>query len=129
MTITSLPSETFDGTGCGKVSITSGNYSGMTCTKYPLPKSGASVFLEMNYNCNTEFAVGIVGYNAGGTIETQVDAIHLNPTTGWNKIYINLSGEVTNSITSVKFAIYFSMLKNSSLTSSYFYVDNMKLIY
>ena len=128
MTITSTSSEIFEGTGSGKVEIFGGTYFGMTCNKYSLPKSGASVFLEMNYNCNTEFNVGVAGYTASGTLEMQQIAITLNPTSGWNKIYINLSSEVTNATNSTKFAVFFSMIKNSSLSSSYFYLDNVKLI-
>ncbi len=129
MTITTSSSEIFEGTASGKVSITSGTYFGMTCSKYTLPKSGASVFLEMNYNCNTQFNVGIVGYNAGGGIELQpTTALTLLPTIGWNKVYVNLSNEVAGAITSTKFAIFFSMRKNPDLPSSYFYLDNVKLI-
>lgn len=129
MTLSTASSEVFEGVGSGKVSITSGNYLGMTCNKYTLPKAGASVFLEMNYNCNTPFNVGVVGYNASGIIELQQIAITLYPTDGWNKIYVNLSSEVTGAITSTQFAIFFSMTRDVNLSESHFFLDNLKLVH
>lgn len=129
MKITSDPAEVFEGNGSGKVSITGGTYFGQTCSKSVLPHGGASVFLEMNYKCNTKFNVGIIGYDAGGSIQLQQIKITLVPTSSWNKIYINFSNEVTTSIASTKFSIFFSMLNNTDLSSSEFYLDNVKLIY
>ncbi|MBI4930292.1 MAG: hypothetical protein HY841_05985 [Bacteroidetes bacterium] len=128
MTITTAPSDVFEGTGSGKVSITSSSYIGISCAKYILPQGGASVFLELDYNCNTEFNIGIIGYTANNTIDVQWTSLTLRPTTGWNKVYINLGTEVSNATNSTKFSIFFSMLKDENLANSYFYLDNVKLI-
>ena len=126
--------EVFEGTGSGVVNLTANgsSYFGETCSQFTsLPIDGSPVIIEMNYKCNTDFNVGIVGYDQGGNIQAQTIAISLNSKTDWNKIYINLSNELQDAAGSgaVKFRIFFSMLKDDSLSSSYFFLDNLKLIY
>ncbi len=129
MKITNVPSEVFGGTGgSGVVNLPLGVYYGVSCNKYVLPKAGAPVFLELDYNCNTEFNVGIIGYASNNLVDVQQIAITLRPTSGWNKVYINLSNEITGALNSVRFGIFFSMIKDPNLSSSQFYVDNIKLI-
>ena len=127
MTITHSLTEKFEGAGSGKVSITSDSYLGLS-GKFVLPQGGLNVFLELNYYCNTDFTVGIVGYNSGGGIEVQDYFLTLRPTSGWNKVYVNLASHITAATTSSKFAVAFSMQNNPNLSSSYFYLDNVKLI-
>lgn len=119
----------FEGSGSGGFFLTNANsYFGMTCNKYVLPKAGAAVFLEINYSCNTDFNIGIVGYDGSGGIEVQSISLTLRPTSGWNKVYVNLTNEVTAAVTSGTFSIFFSMIKNQDIPTSYAYVDNIKLI-
>jgi hypothetical protein len=129
MSIIHPPEDVFEMSGSGAVVLAAGHtsYFGITCNKYVLPQAGAPVFLELNYKCNTDLNVGIVGYS-GTTIDVQSISLTLRPTSGWNKVYINLTTEVTNATNSTQFAIFFSMLKNPDLTTSYFYLDNVKLI-
>jgi len=130
MQITKIPSEVFELAGSGRVvlDLPQSSYLGISCDKFTLPQAGAPVFLELNYNCNTDFNVGIRGYSSTNTIAYQGISLSLRTTSGWNKIYINLSDQVTGAVTSVKFGIFFSMLKNPDVSSSYFYVDNVKLV-
>ena len=129
MQMITTPTEIFENTGSGGVFLSTGatSYIGVSCNNYILPKAGAPVFLEINYYCNTDFNIGIVGY-AGSNIETQSISITLRPTNGWNKVYVNLTTEVSSAITSTDFKIFFSMVKNPDLSTSYVYVDNIKLI-
>ena len=131
MTITPLPSEVFEGAQSGKVSISAVNstYFGVCCSEQVLPQGGANVFFEMNYNCNSVFNMGIVGYNAAGTVVDQVPSLWLNPTEGsWKKVYVNLTTEVSQMTSATKFAVFFSMLKDVNVSTSYFYLDNVKLV-
>ncbi len=121
------PGDVFELTGSGRVLLTTANsYLGVSCNKYTLLKE-FPVFLELNYNCNADFNVGIIGY-AGTSLQVQTISITLLPTDGWNKIYINLSSEVKDAVTSNNFAIFFSMLKDPDLSTSYVYLDNIKLV-
>lgn len=124
-----VTSGAYEGAQSGGVVLTSGTiYMGVSCNKYVLPQNGSPVFLEFHYNCNTEFKVGVIGYTSNNLVDVQTTALTLNPTDGWNKIYVNLSDEVTTATNSTKFAIFFYMQKDSELSSSHFYVDNIKLI-
>ncbi len=122
----------FEGLGSGEVVLTgavNSPYQEISCNKYTLPKDGSPIFLEMNYNCNTRFNVGIIGYSVNNLIDFQQISLTLNPTDGaWNKVYVNLTNEVMSATGSAKFGVFFSMLKGASVTTSYFYVDNVKLI-
>lgn len=131
MKITTASSDVFEGTGSGIVALGSGtnSYMGVSCNKYVLPKDGSPVFLELNYNCNTKFQAGIVGYSSSNLPNYQSSIpLTITPTSGWNKIYVNLTNDVSSATTSVKFAIFFSMIKDATLSTSYFYLDNVKLI-
>ena len=73
--------------------------------------------------------MGIVGYNAAGTVVDQVPSLWLNPTEGsWKKVYVNLTTEVSQMTSATKFAVFFSMLKDVNVSTSYFYLDNVKLV-
>jgi hypothetical protein len=126
MTISSIA---FEGNGSGVVTITAPSYFSESCSTFVLPKTRTDIFLEFNYKCNTAFNVGIIGYDASGNIGAQTISLTLNPSSNWNKIYVNLTSEVNEALTSVKFRIFFSMTKDENLSSSWFYLDNIKLIY
>jgi hypothetical protein len=100
-------------------------YYGVTCTKYALQNT-PPIFLEMNYNCNTQFSVGVVAYDASNNYLGQAIALTLRPNFGWNKVYVNLNNAVIG-FGAAKYSIFFSMTKLGD--PSYFYLDNVKLIY
>jgi len=128
MKIVSAP-EAFEGNSGGVfLTGTKNNYNGVSSNKYILPQGGTPVFLELNFNCNTQFNVGIIGYDANNIISIQQELISLYPTTGWNKVYIELTPVVSGSSSSAKFGIYFSMQKDANQTTSYFYLDNIKIV-
>lgn len=126
--IVQITTSAFEGNGSGIVNITGTSYFGQSCSQFTLPKVGTDIFLELNYKCNTAFNVGILGYN-GVSLDAQTIALTINPSENWKKIYVNLTNEVNEALTSTKFRIFFSMLKNNNMPSSYFYIDNVKLIY
>lgn len=126
MQLITTPNLVFEGLKSGGVILTGNKtqYYGVTCAKYPLPNT-PPIFLEMNYNCNTEFNVGVVAYDASSNYLGQTIALTLRPTIGWNKVYVNLNDAVISN-NAAKYSIFFSMLKNSD--PSYFYLDNVKLV-
>jgi hypothetical protein len=125
-----ITSDVFEGVGSGGVFLESGKtkYTGISCNKFVLSKNGSPIFLELHYKTNTEFQVGIIGYDSNNLVNVQTTALTLRPIDVWNKVYVNLTDEVTSATNSVKFAIFFSMLKNPDLSTSYFYLDNVKLL-
>lgn len=130
MKITNDASIVFEGAGSATVSITATNssYFGVCCSEQTLPQAGANVFVELNYNCNSDFNVGVEGYDANGNVVDQQIALSLRSTDGWNKVYVNLTNEVSSMTSASKFAVFFSMLKDQTVSASYFYIDNAKLV-
>ena len=110
-------------------------YLGSSCNQFVLPQGGLPVFLELDYNCNADFNVGVIGYNSLGGVDVQTVALSLRPTTTstttpvWNKVYVNLADAISSGTNSVKFSVFFSMLANPNIATSYFYIDNVKLVY
>lgn len=123
-------SPAFEGIASGGIFLSKTAYQEASCNRYTLPKDGGGIFLEMNYQCNSAFNVGIIGYASNNTIDFQQISLTLRPTDGqWNKVYVNLTNEVLTSIGSEKYSVFFSMLKDANQSTSIVYVDNIKLIH
>lgn len=108
--------------------------------------NGVYCLLEMDYNCNDTFFVGVQYYKdyyleSWPLVKvTPTDKNHDKPQR-WNKIYINIGPMMNNYATSSYFKIYFT----SDLTTAedvdygnvyhpaneprYYYFDNLKLLY
>lgn len=108
--------------------------------------NGVYCLLEMDYNCNDTFFVGVQYYKdydletAPLVKVTPTDKTHDKPQR-WNKIYINIGPKMNQNATASYFKIYFT----SNLTTAedlaygqeyhpaseprYYYFDNLKLLY
>ncbi len=99
-----------------------------TINEYALPKGGTPVFLELNYKCNNTFRIGIFE-NEGG-VSTQVpQTIQINKSENWNKIYVNLTNEVSLFPNAINYNVYFGVIPDDGIPEPKVYVDNIKLIY
>jgi hypothetical protein len=93
-----------------------------------LPQGGANVFMEINYKNNQDLLVGLRSYYSGAsTKEEQV--ITLRPTESWNKVYINLTRQVSSQINANNFRIFFQTTKPSGSEPLEVLIDNFKIIY
>lgn len=90
---------------------------------FELPIGSSNVYLEVDYKCNQDFTIGLIGEDG-----TYKPAIGLNPSASWNKIYIQLSNAVSTPPTFTKYKVYFRLLKKTVLTPSLF-LDNIKLVF
>ena len=108
--------------------------------------NGVYCMLEMDYNCNDTFFVGVQYYKQYQLVKwplvkvTPTDKTHDKPQK-WNKIYINIGPTINQNYTASYFKIYFT----SDLTTEYdlwhgyeyhpisepryYYFDNLKLLY
>lgn len=91
-----------------------------TTSKFPLPKQGAPVYLEMNYKCTEPFDVGMTNGS------TRIFVAGINASPEWNKIYIQLSSGVSNLTGDV--GLYIHTLKSGSEGKSEFWIDNLKIV-
>lgn len=124
------------------------DFTVMTADQFDFYKgtNGVYCMLEMDYNCNDTFFVG-VQYYRNYQLEmmplvkvTPTDKQHDRPQR-WNKIYINIGPMMNNNVTSNYFKLYLT----SDLTTDkdilyghvyhpineprYYYFDNLKLLY
>ncbi len=106
-----------------RISTNVGNEQGIV-----LPYGGTNpIFLEFNFKCNHAFTVGVFANSL-----THVEAkpvVVMNPSSEWNKIYINLKPVVDASYGAINFNIYFNGYMGSGIDPTLIYLDNLKLIH
>jgi hypothetical protein len=95
--------------------------------------SGNTIFLELNYSCNTQFSIGLIKNKDGNT--TQVPTLIVNATTTstseptWNKIYVDLGYIVQQNSPADFFELYWEVSDYSSSRPINLYLDNIKVLY
>ena len=95
--------------------------------EYMLPQQGISVYLEMDYKCNSEFQIGIYS-NYNQSVEKN-DLLFVTPKEEWSKIYVNLTPTVSGSIGANSFRIYINQRRPLENSFSEICFDNIKIIY
>ena len=95
---------------------------------YSIPATGYSTFLELDYKCNIDFIVGLLGQDKTTGKEYQNDVMYINKKEAWNKIYIDLTKPIQDSGLGL-YKIYFSCEHEEKNSISEVYIDNVKLLY
>lgn len=124
----------FEGNNCGKFEILNGTIDVTIATTklYELPKQGASVFLELNYNINQAMEVGVMALN-GAQIKP-ISVLGLRASTNeqglnvWKKVYVDLTQAISNETFASGYKIYFYARQVEGLSNPLFLIDNVKLI-
>jgi len=119
----------FEGTGSAAFYLDTAHwiFECQTIDNFELPIGGQAVFLEMNYRCNNTFVVGIVGYTGAEII--QLESLILRPREDWNKIYVNLSTQVSSLPNAYDYKIFIGATLDAGRDSAWVYLDNLKLVY
>ena len=92
-----------------------------------LPQQGAPVYLELDYKSSTEFLVGMyINYSQD---VLRRDLIWVTPKQEWNKIYINLTQTVSESLGAESFKIFLNMRRTDPSLSEEINFDNIKILY
>ncbi|MCC7302913.1 MAG: hypothetical protein IT233_09735 [Bacteroidia bacterium] len=124
--LTQVTDVVFEGNKSGHVHLNTDTFA-CELRSAPLltvPAGGRAVFLELNYKCSHSFNVGIVNSNLEHLISLVV-----NKSENWNKIYINLTGEINYPPATTNPKIYLTMMKPSNISTADFWFDNVKLVY
>ncbi len=98
-----------------------------TINNYDLPKGGRPVFLEMNYKNDYNLTVGLMIVLQGQPIQHPI--LVLNPSTEWNKIYINLTHTISNFYQSDDFRVFLGFVKSPDTETATIYLDHFKLVH
>lgn len=120
----------FEGNGSGVVYLDNNNtkFEITSTSEYPLPAFNSAVFLELDYNINQSMQMGLIIIKPN-IANDQIPVITLNPTQGWNKIYVQLGYVVSSYNSDTRFKIYFGAIKNPDLANPTFYLDNIKVVH
>ena len=97
-----------------------------TTNNLNLPKD-RSVYLELDYLCNTVLVVGIYANKNNQVNKTAV--MYLNAKEQWNKIYISLSEVIANHNDANDYKIFFGMSRDLSSEQNELLLDNIRLVY
>ncbi len=96
--------------------------------KYVLPTNGSAVFLELDYQCNQPFQIGVIINKLTMSIETPI--IFINPhSDSFNHIYIDLSYIISQNIDAINYNILFGGSLQPGYTNGEIKIDNIKLIH
>jgi len=93
---------------------------------FKLPTDGTSVFLELNYKSNNAFTVGLF---LNGYVTAQRSVLVVNPSSTWNKIYINLTPTLASNNDVTNFKVFFTAMKSTTAPEAELFFDNIKLLH
>jgi len=88
---------------------------------------GDFIFLELNYRNNIPMVVGVYIRLTDNTIEERPFLI-INPSENWNKIYVNFTPIVNETLDAVNYTIYIEAQTTAGQESDYISLDNIKLV-
>ena len=92
-----------------------------------LPQQGAPVYLELDYKSSTEFLVGMYINFPQDVVKSEL--VWVTSKQDWNKIYINLTQTVSESIGAQSFKVFFNMRRNDPSSNEEISLDNIKVLY
>jgi hypothetical protein len=101
-------------------------FEAATFNSFSVQPLGRSFILELNYQNDHFFSVGIVEETTSQVLKS--DIIFLYPSEEWNKVYINFTDELRNS-QATTFKILFRSYLNEDESNATIYLDNIKLMY
>ena len=94
-----------------------------------LPTDGTPTYLELQYKCESEFAIGILGLSLNG--QTFPNFFYLvKPTETWNMLYIELT-DMLSASDFPSYKILFRSAYPSNITEPEvkIYLDNVKVVH
>ncbi|MBP9187338.1 MAG: hypothetical protein KBE91_07550 [Bacteroidia bacterium] len=135
----SMPGDTIVYINSGADARTPGQNSGMvmltdstdyfrlvTTDPYILTGLNLPSILELDYNSDVILYIGMFANVPGGV--KQIPLYNAYPTTGWNKVYINTTDEVSLNPINTEYKIYIDVYRTIGSPQPKIILDNIKLI-
>ena len=94
-----------------------------------LPKSGAEVYLEIDFKTNNNILTGVLGINSFEIKQNPFIQLNKDQNGEWRKIYLDLKEIVSNSTSAEYFEIYLRALIDPENTTGEIYIDNLKILF
>lgn len=124
--------DVFEGSASGRIHLdqTNNTIEVGSARFTDFPSATSSVYMELNYKSDVEFAVGLIGYDDLGNVAYSSFEKGLNPREDWTKIYFNFTEQIqligvsTSPVRTYHFCIH-SRLR-SDQTEADIYLDNIK---
>ncbi|NCO54752.1 MAG: hypothetical protein COZ21_09690 [Bacteroidetes bacterium CG_4_10_14_3_um_filter_31_20] len=96
--------------------------------KYYLLSNGSAIFLELDYQCDYPFSIGVIINKLTLSIETPI--IYINPhPQSFNHIYIDLSYIISQNTDALNYNIFFGSTLDDGYNKGEVKIDNIKLIH
>ena len=93
-----------------------------------VPQQGSPTYLELDYKNNTRFLVGLY-INSLNSPTVEKGLLWINPKEDWNKIYINLTETVTESVGAENFSVFIKLQRDFDLNENKLDFDNIRIIH
>lgn len=88
---------------------------------------GDFIFLELNYRNNIQLVVGVYITLSDLTVQERPFLV-VNPTVEWNKIYINFTPIVNETVDALNYTFYIEALLTDETDGAFVMLDNIKLV-
>lgn len=123
------PSRVFEGNGSAYAVLTRDStvMSFQSTVVMNLPKNGRTVYLEMDYKVNDIFDVGLISITPTNTFSRA--SLTLNPTQGWNKVYVNLTENASLATDATGYRLFFRAERTTGSPPLELFLDNLKVVY
>lgn len=118
----------FEGNNSGGVFLNAAvsNFDLVNAQGFTFPFFKNAIYLEMNYQCNMAFDIGVVATT--GTDERYY-LITVNPKDSWNKLYVDVFTGVAEQPNAIEYKLYFNGSLPQGSTSAFVLFDNLKILY
>jgi len=128
---TYLDSLVFEGYGSGLVELDSVNdfFELMSSEFVSINSIYNQTMLELDYKCDHSFKVGIAMKSAETGEIVRFEALHVDSTKVWNKIYVHMTNQVNLGSSVDEFGVFIGMQKGVSSETATFYFDNIKWLH
>ena len=128
---TNIDSLVFEGYGSGLVELDSVNdfFELINSEFVTLNSIYNDNMLELNYRSDHSFKVGIAVKSTETGEINRFEALHIDSSSVWNKIYVHMTNQVNLGTTSDEFGVFIGMKKRANVETATFYFDNIKWLH
>ena len=128
---TNIDSLVFEGYGSGLVELDSVNdfFELINSEFVTLNSIYNDNMLELNYKSDHSFKVGIAVKSSETGEINRFEALHIDSSSVWNKIYVHMTNQVNLGTTSDEFGVFIGMKKRANVETATFYFDNIKWLH